>query len=471
MVRTPIVKKASFVIVILWAVLSFVVLADAIPRDSVVTNLPGFNATFPSKHYSGYVTIGERGTKKLFYYLVESERNPAKDPLVLWLNGGPGCSSFDGFVYEHGPFNFEAAKSGKDLPKLHVNQYSWSKVSNIIYLDSPAGVGYSYSTNASDYLTGDAQIASDTHHFLLKWFDIFKELQSNPFYISGESYAGIYVPTLAYEVSLITKLGFSIFLIRSKIVELAKTCKGKYYNVTGPACQNLLSKVDDKVLGLNVYNILEPCYHDPNGMSLTKTVDIQSVPDSFKKLGKTERPLPVRKRMFGRAWPHRAPVRDGLVPTWQELSALEGVPCVDDSVATSWLNNKQVRKALHAAEEEVAGMWTLCTGRIRCSHDTGSMIKYHRNLTSRGYAALVYSGDHDMCVPYTGSEAWTRSLGYKVIDEWRPWMSNDQVAGFVQGYEKNLTFMTILGSGHTVPEYKPREALDFYSRWLAGKPI
>ncbi|XP_076916001.1 serine carboxypeptidase-like 20 [Bidens hawaiensis] len=99
------------------------------------------------------------------------------------------------------------------------------------------------------------------------------------------------------------------------------------------------------------------------------------------------------------------------------------------------------------------------------------MIPYHKNLTARGYRALIYSGDHDLCVPFTGTLAWTRSLGYKVIDEWRNWLVDDQVSGFIQGYDKNLTFLTVKGSGHTVPEYKPKEALAFYSRWLEGKTI
>lgn len=94
-------------------------------------------------------------------------------------------------------------------------------------------------------------------------------------------------------------------------------------------------------------------------------------------------------------------------------------------------------------QASVSGPWELCTDRIRYYHDAGSMIPYHQNLTAKGYKALIFSGDHDMCVPYTGSQAWTRSLGYKIVDQWRSWQSNDQVAGYLQAYENNLTFLTV----------------------------
>ncbi|KAK6289491.1 hypothetical protein POUND7_001032 [Theobroma cacao] len=472
-------------------------IVEAVQNGSLVTQLPGFNGVFPSKHYSGYVKVDE---KNLFYYFVVSERNPSKDPVVLWLNGGPGCSSFDGFVYEHGPFNFQEGKPKRSLPTLHLNPYSWSKVSNIIYLDSPVGVGFSYSKNTSTYITGDRQTAADTHAFLLKWFALYPEFVSNPFYISGESYAGIYVPTLASEVVKGIKAGAkprinfegymvgngvtgSIFdenalvpfahgmaLISDDIFEeVEAACGGNYSNPT-KSCDENLEKVYTAIAGLNIYDILEPCYHDPIGQQDSK--GNTSLPVSFQKLGATERPLAVRTRMFGRAWPFRAPVKDGIVPLWPELAANKlHVSCINDEVATTWLNDAAVRKAIHAEPENVAGPWELCTDRISYDHDAGSMIPYHKTLTAEGYRALIFSGDHDMCVPYTGSQAWTKSLGYKTTIQWRSWFSNQQVAGYLQGYEHNITFLTVKGAGHTVPEYKPREALDFYSRWLDRKPI
>ncbi|XP_023523659.1 serine carboxypeptidase-like 20 [Cucurbita pepo subsp. pepo] len=193
------------------------------------------------------------------------------------------------------------------------------------------------------------------------------------------------------------------------------------------ACEDKLARVDELVDGLNVYNILEPCYHAPEKIK-TKNIEL---PSSFRLLGQTARPLAVRKRMFGRAWPLRAPVRAGIVPSWSQLLGDTEVPCTNDEVATAWLNNEAVRKAIHT-DKSLAGNWELCTDKLNFDHDAGSMIPFHKNLTLKGYRALIFSGDHDMCLPFTGSEAWVRSLGYKVIDEWRPWTSNKQVVGYLR---------------------------------------
>lgn len=490
----------SIYLILIICVSFSILLAQSAPEDALVTHLPGFDGTLPSKHYAGYVTVDNTHGKKLYYYYVLSERNPSQDPVVLWLNGGPGCSSFDGFVYEHGPFNFE--KTGS-LPKLHLNPYAWTKVSNMIYLDSPAGVGMSYSGNKSDYTTMDTKTALDSHKFLLEWFKLYPEYLSNPFFIAGESYAGVYVPMLSNEVvkgldagdkptlnfkgymvgngvtddvfdgNALVPFAHGMGLISDELYqEVTTECNGNYYAPANDNCESKLQKVDQDLDGINIYDILEPCYHGDSSSKIRLRTSESNLPESFRRLGETERPLPVRTRMFGRAWPFRAPVKAGYVPSWPELlNSAENVPCTDDEVATVWLNNEAVRKAIHADPISMAGDWELCTDKIRYYHDAGSMIPYHKNLTARGYRALIFSGDHDMCVPFTGSEAWTRSLGYKVIDEWRHWLVDGQVSGFIQGYDNNLTFLTVKGSGHTVPEYKPKEGLALYSRWLEGKTI
>lgn len=98
------------------------------------------------QQYSGYVTVDENQDRTLFYYFVEAESDPASKPLVLWLNGGPGCSSFGiGAFSENGPFR---PRGGGLLVR---NDYSWNKEANMLYLESPAGVGFSYSAKQSFY--------------------------------------------------------------------------------------------------------------------------------------------------------------------------------------------------------------------------------------------------------------------------------------------------------------------------------
>lgn len=129
---------------------------------------------------------------------MSSERGYDDDPLVLWLNGGPGCSSFDGFVYEHGPFSFSAAPGGG--VRLARNPFAWSSVANVVYLDSPAGVGLSYSDTLADYATNDTATARDADAFLRALVVRYPWLAQRDLYIAGESYAGVYVPNLARAV-------------------------------------------------------------------------------------------------------------------------------------------------------------------------------------------------------------------------------------------------------------------------------
>lgn len=112
---------------------------------------------------------------------VTSQRDPVKDPLVLWLNGGPGCSSLDGFLSENGPFHvstrslsaqvnlccslnwlwlvYSDFQVNDDGATLYENAFSWNKIANVLYLESPAGVGFSYSDDQK-YATDDDQVSA-----------------------------------------------------------------------------------------------------------------------------------------------------------------------------------------------------------------------------------------------------------------------------------------------------------------------
>lgn len=70
----------------------------------------------------------------------------------------------------------------------------------MLYVDSPAGVGMSYSKTPADYETNDDRTIADLHTFLLRWLARYPEFQGRDFYVAGESYAGVYVPLLVRAV-------------------------------------------------------------------------------------------------------------------------------------------------------------------------------------------------------------------------------------------------------------------------------
>ncbi len=91
------------------------------------------------------IDINGDGVKFAHYWFVTSQNNPATDPVVLWLNGGPGCSSMDGLFIEQGPLLFDGTYTN-GIPNLQANPQSWNRVANMLYIEAPVGVGFSFST-------------------------------------------------------------------------------------------------------------------------------------------------------------------------------------------------------------------------------------------------------------------------------------------------------------------------------------
>lgn len=156
---------------------------------NLVTSLPGWSGDLPFKMYTGYLKGGK--TERIFYIYVESEdMDPVEAPMTAWFNGGPGCSSLDGFWTENGPFEIQ-----EDL-SLELRPYRWNRLSNMLYMESPVGVGLSYDIEGN-YNNSDDRTASINQHALNHFFEVFPSLQTHDFYLTGESYAGIYIPTMS----------------------------------------------------------------------------------------------------------------------------------------------------------------------------------------------------------------------------------------------------------------------------------
>ncbi|EEE59865.1 hypothetical protein OsJ_12450 [Oryza sativa Japonica Group] len=169
--------------------------------SSVITHLPGFHGRLPFYLETGYIGIEEKTGTELFYYFVESETNPDTDPLVLWLVGGPRCSAFSGLAYEVGPLNFVLEAYNGSLPRLVYNQYSWTQMASIIFLDSPVGSGFSYARDSNGYDVGDISSSLQVVTFMKEWLNDHPRYRSHNFYVGGASYAGKVVPVIVQYIS------------------------------------------------------------------------------------------------------------------------------------------------------------------------------------------------------------------------------------------------------------------------------
>jgi len=143
--------------------------------------------------YSGYLPVSS--TKSLHYIFVNSMSDPINDPIAIWFNGGPGSSSLIGFFQEHGPCIIDDGET-----RIKVNPYPWNTRANTLYIESPAGVGFSYASTTQDHRTNDMVQAQDLLVALEQFYAKFPDYLSNELYITGESYAGVYAPYMAWEI-------------------------------------------------------------------------------------------------------------------------------------------------------------------------------------------------------------------------------------------------------------------------------
>ncbi|XP_013784600.1 lysosomal protective protein-like [Limulus polyphemus] len=431
-----------------------------------IHRLPGLIKPPNFKQYSGY--LNATGEKMLHYWFVESQKSPTDDPVVLWMNGGPGCSSLDGLLNELGPFHVK-----EDGKTLYDNPYSWNKVANVIFLEAPAGVGFSFSKDGQ-YSTDDDQAAKDNYVALQHFFMKFPHLKKNDFYVAGESYGGIYVPTLSVKIlsgpAKINLKGFAVgngFLSR-RYLGNSLVFFAYYHGLVGKELWNILidncchgnvseescNFVDSKNLkctkgveeitklvwssGLNIYNLYEDCISSSDVKYSRSSVDQNTI-------------LKLLRRK----------------PSYSTKSP----PCVDSTNIEKWLNQPEVRSALHIPS--FVQKWTICSNAVEAGYKNiyDTMKPQVLQLIKSGQVkGLVYNGDVDMACNFLGDEWFVDNLHLKIKGEFRNWKFGDQIAGFVKEFD-NLTFVTIKGSGHMVPQDKPGPAFKMITNFLFNKPF
>uniref|UniRef100_A0A8C2J3H4 Carboxypeptidase n=1 Tax=Cyprinus carpio TaxID=7962 RepID=A0A8C2J3H4_CYPCA len=431
------------------------------PNADEIKYLPGLSKQPSFKHYSGYFSVADN--KHLHYWFVESQKDPAGSPVVLWLNGGPGCSSLDGLLTEHGPF----------------------LIANVLYLESPAGVGFSYSDDQK-YTTNDTEVATNNYLALKEFFRLFPEFSKNEFFLTGESYGGIYIPTLAeivmedssinlqgiavgnglssYELNDNSLVYFAYYhgLLGTSLWNDLQTfcCKDgacNFYDNQDVNCSTSLYAVQNIVYnsGLNMYNLYAPCaggVHIENGQFV------------IRDLG---------HHFLNHPWSKEQNEKLRSVVSLFKSSKLDP-PCTNSTPSTLFLNNPLVKSALHISPKALD--WIICSAEVNLNYKRLFMDvkkQYLKLLGALKYRVLVYNGDVDMACNFLGDEWFVESLQQQVQVQRRPWIyfngETQQIGGFVKEFT-NIAFLTVKGSGHMVPTDKPIAAFTMFSRFITKQP-
>jgi carboxypeptidase C (cathepsin A) len=354
----------------------------------------------------------------------------------------------------------------------------------MLYLEAPCGVGFSYSTAKADYSNGDQGTANDNLLALEAFFQRFPSFKPNEFYVSGESYAGVYVPMLAqriFETRASNGINMKGFLVGNGCFDQkiqAKSDMGylwghglipnKLYSeitaacddISHPSasCQPLLQQAEALTDGVNIYSTYGECYSDQQMPQAPRG----SYFDYNMRWSSTKG---ILGRVLARRPAHPS-VADGLA------SPNGMVPCIDSSGGEKYLNSPEVKQALHVTESPLD--WSLCSTVLRYNSTFGenSMIPIYQQLSGSD-RMLVYNGDTDGCVNFMGSQDCVAAVGNKLEADWHPWHFTDsagpQVAGYVTNYNMNLSFVTVRGAGHMVPQWKPQQALLMLSTFLKGE--
>ncbi|OQR86764.1 serine protease family S10, partial [Achlya hypogyna] len=421
----------------------------------LITDLPGLNASLPFKQYAGQLPLPSTG-QQMFYWHVEAEENPSTAPLVLWLNGGPGCSSLIGFFTELGPF---AVNSDLTLKR---NPYAWNRKVNMVFLESPAGVGFSAPLlNATEY--NDDVTTDRAYEFLQQFYETYPAYKGRDLFITGESYAGMYLPWLAAKLvatplPAATFKGFALgngytdeiidgnsyidYLYTHALLSLED------YRAVGAACP--ANEIAACQVGKNCSAACESTMTEALArvnMSAMNEYYIYGDVCLFQDMDQVKALRP----------------RNDIRPMHRGVMG----PCADLYTA-AYLQQPTVQAALHLPPTQHTE-WASCNDAVSDAYtrSVSALPKYPALLAS-GINMLVYSGDADTNVNFLGTQRWLADLKLPVVDKWHAWFGPDkQLAGYTEGYT-NVTFTTIKGAGHMVPATRPLHALYMFECFVFG---
>jgi carboxypeptidase D len=427
------------------------------PDDHWISNLP--NISLSTAHWAGHLPVSSDGTRFFFYWLFAPDTTTINDfdiPLIIWLNGGPGCSSMNGVFLENGPFTIQDEK-------IQPSKYSWHRLpAYTLYIDQPIGTGLSYKTEQNTYVSTDEQLQTDFYSFLQSFFQLHGDkFVSNhtvhrKVYFAGESYAGRYIP-----------------LFLTHILQ-----------------QNQHSKLQIPIHGAAIGNGWIDPYHQYAGARAAYGMGLVGLSEVHAEM--------TKELQCQRHLPQVSPVCDNLIPDIVHQSMGQDseykvskfdVRRVEHKTGPrtfppgkltleAYLRNDTVLEALHAAEAASAAVLPFAECQKEPLHQLGHLdghgvIPEIKSLLEQNVRMFFYNGVLDMVCHHVGTETALENLPWEHQEAWKmadryAFLVDNQLAGYVKQY-RNLFYLKVLNAGHMVPLDVPPVAFAMMKTFVYGQ--
>jgi len=403
------------------------------------------------KQYTGYIDLEEED-KHFFFWFFEARHKPKDAPVILWLNGGPGCSSLTGLFFELGP-----SEIGPDIKPVS-REYAWNNHANLIFLDQPVNTGFSYSESES--VKDSVTAGEDVYAFLELFFKQFPEYTGRDFHIAGESYAGHYIPVFGAEIARHEDRSFNLtsLLIGNGLIDPLRqydfyepmACGGGEYAAVldEEECQGML----DAQPRCNA--LIESCYEAQSAFVCVPA----SIYCNNKMMGPYQQTglnmYDIREKC--------ADTPDGLC--YPQLGWMD-----------QYLNSPEVKAAIGAEGVE---KYESCNFDVNGGFlfNGDWMLPYYTNvadLLEKGIPILDYAGLADFICNALGTNNFAEQLEWSGHEEFasapvKSWKLEDGTyAGRKRNY-KHFTSLQIFEAGHMSPFDQPQALHEMVNEWISG---
>ena len=457
---------ASVLVLVLSAVLALQ------PSDYKLHGLEKFGVHDDDVMYAGLMPLKlEKNDEGSYFYWHaehrgEPENKKEDTPLVIWLNGGPGCSSNVGLFYENGPYTMMPNDDPALKYSFNRNPLSWTNVAHMVWVEQPLRTGFSVPSNdkKDPRVTNEFEVAADFHDFLTSFFEVFDHLKNSPLYIMGESYGGRYVPAIAEEI----------------------VKRGEISTLKGIGLGNgVIDPIQDTSYTSYAYS------HGMIGEGAKKYIDhtVKTCKNKAQQARKTDSfdPCDMQSQVLEAAG-HPNEFNTG---TYNEYDG------VFHGIYNQFFNDPEMQELIHVRGKEgeggagavpgvqftnghyTPGGWTSCNDDINTdmTPDTPSSSVPALQYLVKHVRVLLYSGDLDLSCNIMGTTATLESftwLGQQWSDAERAlWRIEGDIKDVAGDYsylnEGQFGFLVVHKSGHLVPMDRPEVALDLITRLINGQ--